>query len=201
MNRGFEAAEWIESQVKACETKRLSIEFTIPAKLGQLESLIWVEEFLTKQLACYSRPFVGEDDARELLRLLENSGAVRGIGWSMPILDYLGVNPEGEISIPPARAPGLLLTPLLGPLSSLVSFSSIRHFHLQVWLPVSTNWMRFSLSAIAVSLVPGLPILIQSGRLLVQPPGRCRVELLYLVLEQNKLMRAWYNRWHWTRRG
>jgi len=110
VNRGFEAADWIESQVEAYETKRFSIEFTIPAKLGQLESLIWVKEFLTQHLDRYSLAFVGEDDARELVRLLENSGAVRGIGWSMPILEYLGRDQEGEITIRCVQAPdGTLL--------------------------------------------------------------------------------------------
>ena len=114
-NQGLEAAAWIESQVEACATKQFGIEVTLPANLGPIESLIWLKEFLTRELEGYP-PFTGNDTARELHRFLGKSGAVRSVNWGMPILEYIGPNSEGEICVRRVQAPD---GTLLGKLQSM----------------------------------------------------------------------------------
>jgi hypothetical protein len=103
-NRGIEAAEWIEAQVQKPETRRFKIEVTVPVGLGRLESLIWLRDYLVENLGPCS-PADSDDDSLRLRQSLEACPAVRNIGWSMPLLAYLGVNPEGEIDIKWVQAP------------------------------------------------------------------------------------------------
>jgi hypothetical protein len=108
-NRRIEAAEWIEAQAQKPETKRFNIEVTVPVGLGRLESLIWLRDYLAENLSPFS-PADSDDDSLRLRQSLEACPAVRKIGWAMPLLTYLGVNPEGEIEIKRVQAPdGTLL--------------------------------------------------------------------------------------------
>ena len=82
----IEAKEWIESHQARRETKRLSIEATVPANLGEEESLIWLGNYLAEQVG-----------AQGLRRLLGNFDVLQDISWSMPILEYYILNPDEEI--------------------------------------------------------------------------------------------------------
>jgi len=103
-NQGLEAAEWIESQVRECESGRLSIEVTVPSKLGPMESLLWANEYLAQQLARCS-PTTEDNNGHALERFLKESDAIRGLNLSMPMLEYLGVNATGAVSIRRVQAP------------------------------------------------------------------------------------------------
>ena len=108
-NRAIEAAEWIEAQAQKPETKRFNIEVIVPVGLGRLESLIWLRDYLAENLSP-SSSVDSDDDPLTLRQFLEACPAVRNIGWAMPLLTYLGVNPEGEIEIKRVQAPdGTLL--------------------------------------------------------------------------------------------
>jgi hypothetical protein len=108
-NREIEAAEWIEAQVQKPETKQFNIGVTVPARLGRLESLIWLKDYLAENLNHFS-PADSDGDSLRLRQYLDACPAVRNSGWGMPLLAYLGVNPEGEIGIKRVQAPdGTLL--------------------------------------------------------------------------------------------
>ena len=108
-NRGIEAAEWIEAQVQKPETKWFNIQVTVPVRLGRLESVIWLKDYLAENLGHFA-PAGSDDDSLRLRQFLDACPAVRNIGWRMPILAYLGVNPEGKIDIKRVQAPdGTLL--------------------------------------------------------------------------------------------
>ena len=103
-NRGIEAAMWLEAQAQKPETKRFHIEVTVPARLGRMESLNWLRDYLTGNLN-HRSTFNRDDDSPCFGRFLDKSDAVRNIGWTMPLLAYLGVDGEGEIEVKQVQAP------------------------------------------------------------------------------------------------
>lgn len=111
---GLEAAQWIESQDQPPESERVGIEITIPAKLGQLASLIWIKDLLNKHLGDIP-PDSGDEDLDGVKRFLDQCDAVRQISWRRTMLSYLGLNPHGEIHIRRVFAPD---TTTLGRLQS-----------------------------------------------------------------------------------
>ncbi|MCZ6866076.1 MAG: hypothetical protein O7E55_01880 [Chloroflexi bacterium] len=112
-NKGVEAAEWIESQVENAKTKRLSIEVAVPANLDCMASIVWLGEYLKNETAQYL-PITVDNDS-ECLRQFLSASNIKGINWSCPVLEYLGVNPEGEMNIKRVWAPdGSMLGRLQG---------------------------------------------------------------------------------------
>ena len=103
LNRGVEAAEWIESKVQEPQTQRLVIEVTAPANMDLMESIIWCADYLSRQTESFDS--ITDYDGAAVARFFETGENVRSIGFRMPLLEYLGVNDEGEINIKRLQAP------------------------------------------------------------------------------------------------
>lgn len=97
-NQAIKAAEWIESLVEGPSTGRLTLEVTIPAELEMMESLVWLRDYLTQNLGQFDSS-EHNDGALQLNRFQKQADAIRSIQWGVPILSYLGMNPEGEFGI------------------------------------------------------------------------------------------------------
>ena len=103
LNRGVEAADWIESKVQEPQTQRLVIGVSTPANLDLMESIIWCADYLSRQTeSCDS---ITDYDGAAVARFIETGENVRSIGFKMFLLEYLGVNDEGEINIKRVQAP------------------------------------------------------------------------------------------------
>jgi hypothetical protein len=110
-NHVAQAAQWIEAQEREQEFKtlRFYVEVSLPAPQHYAECLIWLRDYLTEKLGPYSSADSnhGSDNLEQILNACEE---VLRIGCNRPILDYLGVNQEGEINIKRVYAPdGTLL--------------------------------------------------------------------------------------------
>ena len=106
-NRGADAAEWIESQIESPKTERLTIELTIPAHLKPMERVVSAINHLADNLGSWTST---GDGGGAVVNFMQYSGEVRDVIWSIPTLEYLGVNAEGEVEIKEAYAPdGTLL--------------------------------------------------------------------------------------------
>ena len=101
-NQGYDAAKWIEGQVEEPQTERLAIEVTIPAHLKPMERLVWVIDHLAGKLDSW--PSTGNGDGA-VAHFMKYSGHVRDVGWSIPVLEYVWINADGEIEIRKVKAP------------------------------------------------------------------------------------------------
>ena len=101
-NRAVEAAEWIESKVQEPQTQRLVIEVTTPSNLDLMEFIIWCAGYLSRQAESYDS--ITDYDSAAVARFIKTGENIQSIGFRMHLLEYLGVNSEGERNIKRVQA-------------------------------------------------------------------------------------------------
>jgi hypothetical protein len=101
-----QAAQWIEDQAQMQEfkTKGFHIGVKVPGQLDYFQCLVFLRDYLSENLG----GFTLEDrdgGSRNFQQALEKCDQILTLSCEQPILEYLGINPEGQISLKRVHAP------------------------------------------------------------------------------------------------
>ncbi len=101
------AAEWIEAQVKPLETMRIKLDATVPAADASITSLMVLSQLLDQHLP---DNLIVLEDPQAFSSFLSRCDFINNISFTpVPLLEYLGCNPQKEMGIKRVFAPNRTL--------------------------------------------------------------------------------------------
>jgi hypothetical protein len=101
-----QAAQWIEdqAQVQEFKTKDFHIGVKVPGPLDYFQCLVFLRDYLSEKLGGFTLED-RDDGSKNFRQALEKCDQIFTLSCDRPVLDYLGINPKGQIGLKRVHAP------------------------------------------------------------------------------------------------